>query len=214
MKAQAWLQTTRPVPMLDALESTWPIPAAERLVDGSQVGALDEQFHAMLVRADAPSSRASARCARCRRRRCTMPTRAHDAPAWVLRNAFRYRLAYHFARTNRMRAAPAPPPRKPTMTHDPGHDLSRRSALARLSAASLARLAPWALAQKPMTVGFVYVGPKDDFGYNQAHAEAAALVKKMPGIKVVEEENAPETQAVQKTMQGMISQDGATLLFP
>jgi basic membrane protein A len=36
----------------------------------------------------------------------------------------------------------------------------------------------------------------------------------MPGIKVVEEENVPETQAVQKTMQGMISQDGATLLFP
>jgi basic membrane protein A len=31
---------------------------------------------------------------------------------------------------------------------------------------------------------------------------------------VVEEENVPETNAVQKTMQGMISQDGATLLFP
>jgi basic membrane protein A len=39
-------------------------------------------------------------------------------------------------------------------------------------------------------------------------------VKKMAGIKVVEEENVPETAAVQKTMQGMISQDGATLLFP
>ena len=33
-------------------------------------------------------------------------------------------------------------------------------------------------------------------------------------MKVVEEENVPETTAVQKTMQGMISQDGATLLFP
>lgn len=94
------------------------------------------------------------------------------------------------------------------------HDHSRRRALAQLSAASLAGLAPWALAQKPITVGFIYVGPKDDFGYNQAHAEAAAEVKKMAGIKVVEEENVPETQAVQKTMQGMISQDGATLLFP
>ena len=41
-----------------------------------------------------------------------------------------------------------------------------------------------------------------------------ALVKKMAGIKVVEEENVPETNAVQKTMQGMIAQDGATLLFP
>jgi basic membrane protein A len=36
----------------------------------------------------------------------------------------------------------------------------------------------------------------------------------MPGVKVVEEENVPETAAVQKTMTGMISQDGASLLFP
>ena len=94
------------------------------------------------------------------------------------------------------------------------HDQSRRRALAQLSAASLAGLAPWALAQKPLTVGFIYVGPRDDFGYNQAHAEAVAEVKKMAATKVVEEENVPETQAVQKTMQGMISQDGASLLFP
>ncbi|HEX7638683.1 MAG TPA: BMP family ABC transporter substrate-binding protein [Burkholderiaceae bacterium] len=69
-------------------------------------------------------------------------------------------------------------------------------------------------AQAPLTVGFVYVGARDDFGYNQSHAEAAALVRRMPGIQVVEEENVPETQAVQKSMQGMISQDGAKLLFP
>ncbi len=93
-------------------------------------------------------------------------------------------------------------------------ELSRRRALAQLSAASLAGMAPWAWAQKPIGLGFIYVGPKDDFGYNQAHAEAAAEVKKLPGVKVVEEENVPETQAVQKTMQGMISQDGAALLFP
>ena len=71
-----------------------------------------------------------------------------------------------------------------------------------------------AFAQAPITVGIIYVGPRDDFGYNQAHAEAAAQLKRLPGIKLVEEENVPETQAVQKTMQGMISQDGATLLFP
>jgi simple sugar transport system substrate-binding protein len=97
-------------------------------------------------------------------------------------------------------------------------DTSRRRALARLSAASLATLSPWALrealAQSALTVGYIYVGPKDDYGYNQAHAEAAAEIKKMAGIKIVEEENVPETQAVQKTMQGMISQDGAKLLFP
>ena len=86
-------------------------------------------------------------------------------------------------------------------------DHARRRALAQLSAASMSGMAPWAWAQKPLTVGVIYVGPKDDFGYNQAHVEAAAEVKKMAGVKVVEEENVPETQAVQKTLQGMISQD-------
>ena len=97
---------------------------------------------------------------------------------------------------------------------------ARRRAVLQMGAASLAAGAPLSLysalasAQKPMTVGFIYVGPKDDFGYNQAHAEAAAEMKKMPGLKIVEEENVAETQAVQKTMQGMIAQDGAGLLFP
>ena len=100
------------------------------------------------------------------------------------------------------------------------HDFraSRRRALAQLSAAGLATASPWALraaqAQTKMTIGVIYVGPKDDFGYNQAQAAAAAEVKKLPGIKVVEEENVPETTAVQKTMTGMIVQDGAKLLFP
>jgi basic membrane protein A len=80
-----------------------------------------------------------------------------------------------------------------------------------LAAAGLPRMV---LAQKTLAVGFIYVGAKDDFGYNQAHAQAAAEVKKMAGVKAVEEENVPETATVQKTMQGMIGQDGATLLFP
>ncbi|HET8693126.1 MAG TPA: BMP family ABC transporter substrate-binding protein [Aquabacterium sp.] len=75
-------------------------------------------------------------------------------------------------------------------------------------------LAVPAWAQKTLTVGMIYVGAKDDFGYNQSHYEAAQEIKKIPGVKIVGEENVPETQAVQKTMQGMISQDGAELLFP
>ncbi|HEY1723359.1 MAG TPA: BMP family ABC transporter substrate-binding protein [Magnetospirillaceae bacterium] len=67
---------------------------------------------------------------------------------------------------------------------------------------------------KDFTVGFIYVGPHDDYGYNQAHALGAAAVKKMPGVKVLEEENVPEDVSVQKTMESMISQDGASLLFP
>ena len=36
----------------------------------------------------------------------------------------------------------------------------------------------------------------------------------MPGVKIIEEENVPETVDVQKTMESMIELDGATLLFP
>ncbi len=100
----------------------------------------------------------------------------------------------------------------------PSADPLRRRLLAGGALAGASLALPGALrgawAQAPITVGIIYVGPRDDFGYNQAQAEAAALLKKQPGVKVVEEENVPETQAVQKTMQGMISQDGATLLFP
>src|SRR6476646_8489324 len=64
------------------------------------------------------------------------------------------------------------------------------------------------------TVGFVYVGSRDDYGYNQAHAAGAAALKSMPGVKIAEEEKVPETDAVEKTMESMINLDGATLLFP
>jgi len=65
-----------------------------------------------------------------------------------------------------------------------------------------------------LTVGFIYVGPKDDYGYNQAHAEGAAALKGMDGVTIVEEESVPETVDVQKTMESMINFDGASLLFP
>jgi hypothetical protein len=66
----------------------------------------------------------------------------------------------------------------------------------------------------PLTVGFIYVGPRDDFGYNQAHAEGAAAVKAMAGVTVVEEENVAETIDVQKSMESMINLDGVSLIFP
>src|ERR1700751_2676307 len=64
------------------------------------------------------------------------------------------------------------------------------------------------------TIGFIYVGSRDDYGYNQAHAQGAAALKKIPGLKVIEEEKVPETDAVEKTIESMINLDGATLLFP
>ena len=38
-------------PALEALKTCWLVPAAERLADAREVGRLDEQFHATLVRA-------------------------------------------------------------------------------------------------------------------------------------------------------------------
>ncbi len=67
---------------------------------------------------------------------------------------------------------------------------------------------------KDVSIGFIYVGPKDDYGYNQAHAAGAAAVKKLPGVKISEEEKVPETVDVQKTMESMIKIDGAQIIFP
>ncbi|MEM8611671.1 MAG: BMP family ABC transporter substrate-binding protein, partial [Cyanobacteria bacterium P01_H01_bin.105] len=65
-----------------------------------------------------------------------------------------------------------------------------------------------------IVVGFIYVGPKDDFGYNQAHAEGAEAMAAVPGIKIIEEASVPETSAVLETMRSMIEIDGAKVLFP
>lgn len=97
--------------------------------------------------------------------------------------------------------------------------INRRNFLQASAAGALTAVAPGflssrAYAQTALTVGFIYVGPKDDYGYNQAHAEGAAVVKALPGVTVVEEENVPETVDVQKTMESMINLDGATLIFP
>ncbi len=63
-------------------------------------------------------------------------------------------------------------------------------------------------------VGFLYVGPKDDFGYNQAAYEAAVAMGEATGLEIIHAENVPETidDAV-PVMEDMIAQ-GATILFP
>jgi len=70
-----------------------------------------------------------------------------------------------------------------------------------------------AFAADKLTVGVIYVGARGDYGYNQAQAAAASVIKALPNVKVVEEENVPETVAVQKSIEAMIEQDGATLIF-
>jgi basic membrane protein A and related proteins len=79
---------------------------------------------------------------------------------------------------------------------------------------SAAPVAEAAKKDETLKVGFIYVGPRDDFGYNQAHAEGAKFLTGLPGIKVLEEEKVPETMDVQKTMESMINLEGVKVLFP
>lgn len=71
-----------------------------------------------------------------------------------------------------------------------------------------------ALSASKITMGFIYVGPRDDYGYNQAHFEGKSALAKLDWVKAVDEENVPETIEAQKTMESMINLDGAQVLFP
>lgn len=95
------------------------------------------------------------------------------------------------------------------------HRLTRRGLIQGTGAAAIASsAAPARAAPKPVTIGFIYVGPRDDYGYNQAHAEGAAAIRSMPGVTIVEEERVAETDDVEKTMTSMIKLDEASLIFP
>lgn len=92
---------------------------------------------------------------------------------------------------------------------------TRRQLLQAMAAAGITTF-PFAraMAADKIVVGVIYVGPKDDYGYNQAQAQAAAQLKKLPGVMVLEEEKVPETVDVQKTMAAMVEQEGAQMIFP
>lgn len=62
-------------------------------------------------------------------------------------------------------------------------------------------------------VGFIFVGPKDDFGYNQAAYEGSQAVKKaFPKLKVLTAENVPQDDNAARVMEGMVDR-GAKILF-
>lgn len=63
-------------------------------------------------------------------------------------------------------------------------------------------------------IGFLYVGPCDDFGYNQAAcAGADAVGAAFPDMEILEAENVPENQEAERVMETMIRQ-GAKIIFP
>jgi simple sugar transport system substrate-binding protein/basic membrane protein A len=67
--------------------------------------------------------------------------------------------------------------------------------------------------QGSKAVGFIFVGPKDDFGYNQAAYNGSQAVKKAyPNLKILTAENVPEDDTAARVMEGMISR-GAKIIF-
>ena len=65
-----------------------------------------------------------------------------------------------------------------------------------------------------LTIGFLFVGPKDDFGYNQAAYEGSLAVEEaFPDATILRAENVPETDEAEAVMEDMVSQ-GADIIFP
>jgi basic membrane protein A and related proteins len=73
------------------------------------------------------------------------------------------------------------------------------------------------IALKPgekLKVGFLYVGPKTDFGYNYAADQGRlAMEKKLPYVETLVAENVPENAEAERVMEQMI-RGGAKIIFP
>jgi simple sugar transport system substrate-binding protein len=83
------------------------------------------------------------------------------------------------------------------------------------AAVAASTLSPVAIGkEKTVNMGFIYVGPKDDFGYNQAHYEGKSNLAGLSWVKAFDEEQVPESIEVEKSMESMIQLDGAQILFP
>ncbi|MEA2718112.1 MAG: basic rane protein [Actinomycetota bacterium] len=62
-------------------------------------------------------------------------------------------------------------------------------------------------------IGFIFVGPKDDVGYNEAAFDGSQEVAKaFPDLKVLTAENVPEDDNAARVMEDMISK-GAKIIF-
>lgn len=63
-------------------------------------------------------------------------------------------------------------------------------------------------------IGFIFVGPCDDYGYNQAACIGSNAVEAaFPELEVLRAENVPENQEAERVMETMI-RNGAKIIFP
>src|SRR5690554_4455266 len=63
-------------------------------------------------------------------------------------------------------------------------------------------------------IGFIFIGTKDDYGYNQAaYLGSQAVEAAFPDMKILRKENVPEDANAERVMEEMIRQ-GAKIIFP
>ncbi|HMU68203.1 MAG TPA: hypothetical protein PKE57_13695, partial [Cellvibrionaceae bacterium] len=67
-------------------------------------------------------------------------------------------------------------------------DFVRLSALGAAAYAGVKAPPLFAADKDKVVMGFIYVGPRDDYGYNQAHFEGKTALAKLDWVKAVDEE--------------------------
>ncbi len=93
------------------------------------------------------------------------------------------------------------------------NNISRRTLLGASAALGLSGLTPAAFAQSKKPIGFIYVGPKMDYGYNYSMDQGREYVSDALGVKTISQENIPESAEVTRVMEKMI-RAGCEIIFP
>lgn len=94
--------------------------------------------------------------------------------------------------------------------------VTRRRFAANLAAAVTAVCAGSRLAlaaAKPLVLGFLFAGPKNDLGYNEAHFEGEQALRSLPFVKLVDQSDVLETIDAEEAMRDMIHEDGVEAIF-
>jgi basic membrane protein A len=111
-----------------------------------------------------------------------------------------------------------------------GFDPNRRQALKGMALFGAAALVPTILPIRSaraadLTAGFVYIGPREDWGWNQSFATAAEALRGVPHVRVAQADylpestnygsgkDDPETRAYTKAMEDLIAKDSRPDLF-
>jgi len=89
-----------------------------------------------------------------------------------------------------------------------------RSIVGLLALLSCLAVPPARAEGSKLIIGAVYVGSANDYGYNRSFHDALTQVAaELPGVKLLEAENVPESADAERVMEGMVQQ-GARLIFP